>query len=228
MVDSLATGYPTRSHFNKSQPEKGDEEGAGEHSGHVIFQEIFHYIKHTKGRTSFVAIKLDMAKAYDGLEWSFLRALFDYLGFGKNWGDFNNYLISSSSFYTKLYGSTFDFFEPSRGIRQGCSPSHFLFIVAMEALWRLLTTYGDLNLFKGIKVARRAPETSHLFFVDDTFLFYRTTLEDISTIKCSLDLFSDLSGLALVMIKVVYLSVLMLMPLPKLLYAILGISEMKM
>ncbi|XP_042477321.1 zinc transporter 8-like isoform X2 [Macadamia integrifolia] len=56
MVDSLATGFYTRSHFNKSQPEKGDEEGAGEHSGHVhVHTHATHGHAHGSGIASEVS-----------------------------------------------------------------------------------------------------------------------------------------------------------------------------
>ncbi|XP_043697320.1 uncharacterized protein LOC122648135 [Telopea speciosissima] len=64
----------------------------------------------------------------------------------------------------------------------------------MEVLSRLFTAYQDLNLFKGVKVARTVPEISHLLFADDIFIFCKATSEDLLTIKAILDLFSDLSG----------------------------------
>ncbi|XP_043699840.1 uncharacterized protein LOC122650494 [Telopea speciosissima] len=63
----------------------------------------------------------------------------------------------------------------------------------MEVLSRLLNAYRDLDLFRGIKVARGVPEITHLFFADDIFIFYRA-FDDLRTVKAVLDLFSDLSG----------------------------------
>ena len=38
----------------------------------MIAQELFHALDKKKGKTGFIAIKLDLEKAYDKLEWSFI------------------------------------------------------------------------------------------------------------------------------------------------------------
>ena len=38
----------------------------------MIAQELFHALDKKKGKTGFVVIKLDLEKAYDRLEWSFI------------------------------------------------------------------------------------------------------------------------------------------------------------
>lgn len=58
---------------------------------------------------------------------------------------------------------------------QGDLLSPYLFILCMDIYSRMLTLGEDLNLFKGIKVARRSPSISHLFFADDALLFFKTS-----------------------------------------------------
>ena len=38
----------------------------------MIAQELFYALDKKKGKTGFIAIKLDLEKAYDRLEWSFI------------------------------------------------------------------------------------------------------------------------------------------------------------
>ena len=38
----------------------------------MIAQELFHALDKKKGKTGFMVIKLDLEKAYDRLEWSFI------------------------------------------------------------------------------------------------------------------------------------------------------------
>ncbi|XP_043700261.1 putative metallophosphoesterase At3g03305 [Telopea speciosissima] len=156
--------------------------------------EIFFYLNHVKGKTGYAAIKIDMSKAYDRVEWSLLTKLALFLGFNTEWTSIVHSLISSTSFSFKIDGGSFGYIKPHRGLRQGCPLSPYLFLFTMEVLSRLLTTYQELNLFHGIKVARNAPEIHRLLFADDTLIFCRATKEDFLTIKAILDLFSDLTG----------------------------------
>ena len=39
----------------------------------VVAQELIHILDRKKGKIRFMAIKVDLAKAYDRLEWSFIR-----------------------------------------------------------------------------------------------------------------------------------------------------------
>ena len=39
----------------------------------IVVQEIIHTLSRKKGRVGYMAIKIDLEKAYDKLEWSFIR-----------------------------------------------------------------------------------------------------------------------------------------------------------
>ena len=39
----------------------------------IIVQELIHFITRKKGKVGYMAIKIDLEKAYDKLEWSFIR-----------------------------------------------------------------------------------------------------------------------------------------------------------
>lgn len=43
----------------------------------VIAQEIFHSIRFNKGKMGWMAIKIDMEKAHDRLQWSFIKETMD-------------------------------------------------------------------------------------------------------------------------------------------------------
>ena len=40
-----------------------------------------HYFKKIKGKSGYMVVKLDMEKAYDRLEWDFIKVILTKLGF---------------------------------------------------------------------------------------------------------------------------------------------------
>ena len=50
----------------------------------ILVQEVIHTLKYRKGRTGYVAIKLDLEKAYDWLEWGFIKETLDFFEFPPN------------------------------------------------------------------------------------------------------------------------------------------------
>ena len=50
----------------------------------LVAYENIHYLKREKGKTGACAVKLDKAKAYDRVEWSYLHSVRLKLGFNLN------------------------------------------------------------------------------------------------------------------------------------------------
>ena len=52
----------------------------------LVAFELMHYLEHKKeGKEGFVAIKLDMSKAYDRVEWGFIKQVIEKMGFHEKW-----------------------------------------------------------------------------------------------------------------------------------------------
>lgn len=54
----------------------------------TLAHEIMHYIKKKrKALDSYLAVKIDISKAYDRVSWRFLRMVLQKMGFAQQWVD---------------------------------------------------------------------------------------------------------------------------------------------
>lgn len=161
----------------------------------MIAFEIFHFMKKKKlGKKGFAALKLDMSKAYDRVEWNFLRAMCCKLGFADSWTDLIMRCVSTVSYSILVNGQPSETFLPQRGLRQGDPLSPYLFLICAEAFSSLIHKAENHAEITGIKVARHAPPISHLFFADDSILFFRAKQCEVDKVKGIIALYEGASG----------------------------------
>ncbi|XP_065639085.1 uncharacterized protein LOC136071559 [Quercus suber] len=160
----------------------------------IIVQELIHTIGRAKGSRGIMAIKIDLEKAYDIIEWSFIREMLILFNFPENLIKLIMSCITSVSTSLLLNGGSLDPFLPSRGIRQGDPLSPYLFILCMEFLGHLIEGKCAAKLWTPVKASRSGPAFSHLFFADDLVLFASATPENCSVISSVLQEFCNKSG----------------------------------
>ncbi|KAA3470513.1 reverse transcriptase [Gossypium australe] len=138
----------------------------------LLAYEILHTFKNRRsGRKGFFAIKLDMSKAYDRVEWNFIRAMMNKMGFATQWVDFLFHCISSKTYSININELTDELFKPLRRLRQGDPLSPYLFLICSEGLSTLVRLAKEEERLTDITICRRALEISHFMFADDCILF---------------------------------------------------------
>lgn len=113
------------------------------------------------------ALKLDISKVYDRVEWCFLKGIMSKLGLPDRWIDRIMCCVTSASFLVRINGKAYGNIFLSRGLRQGDLLSPYLFILCVEGFTSLLARAHDEGRIYGVAVCRRAPCISHLLFADD-------------------------------------------------------------
>ena len=77
---------------------------------------------------------LDFEKAFDTLEWTFIRKTLEHFGFGKGIISWINLFYRCPESCVLNNGWASNFFDIQRGVRQGCPLSPYLFILLAEML----------------------------------------------------------------------------------------------
>ena len=122
-----------------------------------------------------MAIKLDMAKAYDRVEWHFLKAMMQKMGFCEKWVKWISSCTETVSYSFNCNGEDKGFVRPERGIRQGDPISPYLFLICSKGFSNLLQCAAENRRLKGLKISRQGPNITHLFFADDSLIFVKLT-----------------------------------------------------
>ncbi|XP_043694381.1 uncharacterized protein LOC122645101 [Telopea speciosissima] len=161
----------------------------------LLAHEAFHYINHKKkGQKRFVALKLDMKKAYDCLEWGFIERVLLRMGFDQKFVALVMACISLVSYGLIINGAVRGSVSPTRGIRQGDPLSPTLFVLCSQALSSLLLQAQEAGLIKGMKIRNRAMPLSHLLFADDSLLFTEVNIDEVLNLKGCMDIYCRASG----------------------------------
>ncbi|KAL9664246.1 hypothetical protein QQ045_019645 [Rhodiola kirilowii] len=161
----------------------------------LLAHKVMHYIKSRRNhRTGYFSMKTDMSKAYDRMEWSFLKQMLTKLGFPEKWIKFIMECVSSVKYKIKLNDMIIELPSPERGLRQGDPLSPYLFLLCSEWLSMKIAYEVAGGGIKGVKVCQGTPIISHLFFAADSVFFLRATDQNAARLKAVFGEYEDLSG----------------------------------
>ena len=138
-----------------------------------------------------ILISVDFKKAFDSLEWSCIQSTLQKFNFGDSLRKWIKIFYTDIESAALNNGFATDWFKPSRGVRQGCPLSPFLFILTAEVLSNKIRQNPTV---KGIRLFGSEVKLSQ--FADDTNLF----CGDLASVEQALDIvnvFGKFSGLML-------------------------------
>ncbi|XP_074266271.1 uncharacterized protein LOC141588743 [Silene latifolia] len=168
--------------------------GRGTDTNFIIASEILHSMHTSKCKLGWFALKLDLEKAFDRLEWDFVRLCLSNARIDNDTISLIMRCISSSSTQVALNGTLLSSFSPSRGIRQGDPLSPYLFILCMEALSTLIHQSCDDSDWSPFPLGKGGASFSHLLFADDILLFGRASEKNLCAVQDTLHTFCSSSG----------------------------------
>lgn len=160
----------------------------------IVAQELFHTLKKRRGRKAGFILKVDLEKAYDRVDWGFLRAVWEHTGFGTTFRNLIMDTITTTSLSVCWNGDTLPPFRPSRGLRQGDPLSPYLFVLCMEVLGQSIVRSVHSGAWKPVAASPRGPGVSHLFFADDLLLYGEASFSQARLMEHVLADFCGISG----------------------------------
>lgn len=124
----------------------------------------------TKVRGHNTIFKLDISKAYDNIDWSFIYKILELFGFNNNFINLIKRSIEDVWFSIIINGKKHGFFQSTHGLRQGDPFSPALFIIAFDILSRGLNLL--FSRFPSLQYTHLGSmQVSHLCFANDIIIF---------------------------------------------------------
>ncbi|VFQ60212.1 unnamed protein product [Cuscuta campestris] len=135
----------------------------------LLIEEMVHRIDNNT-RSGNLVIKLDMAKAFDNMEWEYISNMLRQMGFSAFVTTLLLANLEASQLSILINGSPCGFFKMMRGVKQGDPLSPLLFILASEGLSRMLKKTMESGYISPFNTGRNIL-ISHLAFADDIIIF---------------------------------------------------------
>jgi hypothetical protein len=155
----------------------------------IITQEIVHSFNLKTWQQKAFLLKVDLAKDFDRISWSFISQTLRKHQFNDHFIALLHACISSTSMQVLISGKPSEFLYPTRGIRQGCPLSPYLFAIAINELSNMLQTSLDTNDIEVLTLGPMGPRIHSLLFADDLIICGQATTTEASAIKATIDHF---------------------------------------
>ncbi|KAK3228886.1 hypothetical protein Dsin_000767 [Dipteronia sinensis] len=131
-------------------------------SGHLISDKVIigyeciHALRTRKRKKGSLALKLDMAKAYDKVEWEFVAKIMVKLGFSESWVWRIMGCVTTVTYSFLVNGKVCGSITPTRGLCQGDHMSLYLYLLVAEGLSSLIQEAVRKRSYTGFPVVAQA------------------------------------------------------------------------
>ena len=134
----------------------------------------------------------DFEKAFNSIDHDYIFKVLNYFNFGNYFINWIKMFYNDAQSCVVNNGHMSEFFKIERGVRQGCPLSPYLFILAIDVLYK--SVQNDANI-KGITIYDR--EIKNTAFADDATFMMNGSKLTFTTLISKIDSFSKISGLKL-------------------------------
>uniref|UniRef100_A0A803LHK0 CCHC-type domain-containing protein n=1 Tax=Chenopodium quinoa TaxID=63459 RepID=A0A803LHK0_CHEQI len=100
----------------------------------IIIKEVAHHFNKVSSKANLMALKIDLSKAFDCLEWSFIKDTLLSINLPSNIVNLIISCICNPRISLLWNGEVTESFSPSRGIRQGDPLSPYIFVLCLDRL----------------------------------------------------------------------------------------------
>ena len=161
----------------------------------MVAFETLHYMRnHSSGNTGYMALKLDMSKAYDRVKWPYMEKLMRKMGFAEACVKLMMMCILTATYSVLINGEPQGHITPTRGLRQGDPLSPCLFLLCTEGFHGLLKQAETLGDIRGVSICRNGPRLTHLLFADDSLIFCKAKASECQKLLEVLTKYEGASG----------------------------------
>ena len=153
----------------------------------VVAQEVVHSMRRKTGKRGLMAIKVDLEKAYDRLNWSFIFETLQLAGIPIQLSRLIMECVTTVTMSILWNGEITEEFSPGRGVRQGDPLSPYIFVLCIERLSHGISQAVREGCWKPIRLVKRGTPLTHLFFADDLLLFAEASIDQAYIIDAVLE-----------------------------------------
>ncbi|GJV82645.1 RNA-directed DNA polymerase, eukaryota, reverse transcriptase zinc-binding domain protein [Tanacetum coccineum] len=141
------------------------------------------------------AMKIDLQKVYDTINWDFIQDVLTAVGFHNTMIKWIMTCITSTKFSICVNGEINGYFNGGRGLRQGDPISPYLFTMVMEVFNMIMIKNvkesGKFRYHHGCKELK----LTHMCFADDLLVLCKGDTESVKVVKKTIEEFSKVCGL---------------------------------